>query len=498
MNSRHLPIQKPIPRIQVLRKMIIEEKVPINVIAKEILMICKTTNTELYGFAQIWEDSIMKAAIHLEELIQSGSQSSLPLLGSFWGIKSVICKAGQITSASSKILANYVPCYSADVVQTLEKLGGVSIGATVSDEFAMGSAGDTCADREPAKNPWDQNRVTGGSSSGSAVVVAAGLANIALGSDTGGSVRHPAAVCGIVGFKPTYGTICRNGLIPLASSMDHIGFLSPTVEDVAYILPFLGKKGERDMCAVGLKTTSHLKAPVTIGIASSWYLCADVLPHVYNFMQTMTKTYNWKLQTIDINALKYSAIAYHIICATESLSNMARFDGHLFGNKIEASSYLESSVKSRDKLLGEKVKTRIVSGAYFAQNMAPNTNDSWYELACRARCACNTEIETLFKSVDFYIMPIASSPPRFTNIKMQTNSEELETMDEYEDSYSCIANFGGYPAISIPYSIDKTSHMPIGIQILGPKHSDEWLLEIAKSIEKEICFSNQHEAKVYS
>lgn len=408
----------------------------------------------------------------LQDAPQTGRLAGIPGY-----IKDNICQKDRITSCASNILKNFRSTYDATAVARLKKEGALLVGRTNMDEFAMGSSGETSAFGK-TKNPWDFECVPGGSSSGSAAAVAAGLASWALGSDTGGSVRQPAAMCGLVGMKPTYGLVSRYGLIAYGSSLDTIGVLTRTVYDNALVFSVIGGHDEKDSSC--LKTepkdyttalTGQLKKGLRIGVIQDAIDAPGLHPEIRQATLDALKVFENSgatLHPVSIKSLAYCAASYFIISRAEAASNLARFDGVRYGSRVQGKNLLEMYEKTRCEGFGSEVKTRILMGNYV---LSVGHSKQFYDSAQRVRRAIRKEMQDAFSSVDLLVMP-THSVPAFKTGAYDNNKLEMDL----QDYFTAPVNLAGVPAISIPVGFSK-DNKPLGMQLIGPHLSEELIFQ---------------------
>lgn len=388
-------------------------------------------------------------------------------------IKDTISTKGMVTTAGSKILEGYIPPYDASVIENLKQNGVGVIGKTNMDELAMGSSGENSA-YGVTKNPWGSTRVPGGSSSGSAVAVAADMALFGLGSDTGGSIRQPAALCGVVGFKPSYGLVSRYGLIAMASSLDQIGTFTKTVADARMVMGWIAGDDGRDANSAGAifdveRSEIRSVRGLRVGVPREYFelgLDAGVKEQV---MRTINRLKEEGAEIVDIS-LPHSRLAvavYYILMSSEVSSNLGRFDGLRFG-------------ENRDKF-GEEVKRRIMLGTFA---LSAGYFDDYFIKAAKVRNLIRQDFERVFKDVDVTVGPVSPTTAWKLGEKVQ------DPLRMYlSDVYTIPSSLAGLPAISIPCGL--SDGLPVGFQIIGPMNQDVDLLDIAESIEKLIDFQEK-------
>lgn len=439
-------------------------------------------SSKLNAYITVAKESALSRA---REIDSEGNDR--PLAGIPVAIKDNISTKGILTTCASKILTGYVPPYDAHVIERLKEAGAVIIGKTNMDEFAMGTSTETSF-YGSTKNPWDLGRVPGGSSGGSAAAVAGDEAPLALGSDTGGSVRCPASFCGIVGLKPTYGVISRYGLISYANSLEQIGPFATNVRDVAALFDVVAGYDARDSTSVQKKTNynylSALKNDVRglkIGVPEE-YLGdrADVKYSVWNAIHTLEDLgASWK--EVKMPHTKYALAAYYIIAMSEASSNLARFDGMRYGLRTEDSDWHTTFSQVRAAGFGDEVKRRIILGTYA---LSAGYHDKYYLKALKVRTLIKQDFEQAFKDVDVLIAPTMPYPA------FRLGEKIGDPLSLYlADVDTVPINLAGVPSISVPCGLSEG--MPIGMQIIG-KHFDEaTILRTAYTFEENTDFHNK-------
>lgn len=386
---------------------------------------------------------------------------------------------GELTTCASQFLKNYRAPFAATAVRLLEHEDALLMGKTNLDEFAMGSTTGNSS-FFPTSNPWNTDRVPGGSSGGSSAAVAARLSLIATGSDTGGSIRQPAAFCGIVGFKPTYGRVSRYGLVAFGSSLDQIGPMTTCVADAALAMEVMGRPCEHDATSLDLPAEryplSKELAPMKIGVP--WHFLEGLKPEVsasFNQSIQVFKDLGAEIVDIDLDILKSSIAVYYILATAEASTNLARFDGIRYGVRSPDAKNLEEIYeKSRQAGFGREVKKRIMLGTYV---LSAGYQDAFYKKAQRVRTLILDAFETAFANCDAIIMPTA--PSGAFGHKAITDPVEMYL----QDIFTIPANLAGLPAISVPSGFDADG-MPLGLQILGPQLCDVSVLQTAYAYEQ--------------
>lgn len=395
-------------------------------------------------------------------------------------LKDNMSTVGIRTTCASKILDNYIPPFDATVVTKLKEAGATIVGKTNLDEFAMGTTNENSA-YGPVHNPWDTERAPGGSSGGSAVAVSAEMATLSLGSDTGGSIRFPASLCGIVGFKPTYGRVSRYGLVAFASSLDQIGPFGKSVEDAALLAHVIS--GYDNLDSTSLKDSqiqiSDLKSGslkgMKIGIPDELFgdEIDPQIKEVFELSVDQLVKEGAIVKRLSLPSIRYGVTTYYLIAPSEASSNLARFDGVRFGPRIESTGHVESFSATRGQLFGDEVKLRIMVGTYA---LSAGYYDAYYHRAQQVRGMMTEEFEKAYQDLDFIISP--TSPIVAPPLGGITDQMALKALD----LCTIPANMGGFPSISIPCGL--AYDLPVGFQLTGPIMSDERLLQASYAIEQ--------------
>ena len=433
----------------------------------------KDLNIYLEVFA---EEAIVRAK-NIDEKILVGTAGKLA--GMVVAIKDNICFKGHNVSAASKILEGFESLYSATVVERLLKEDAIIIGRVNCDEFAMGSANETSF-YGPVKNPHNIKKVSGGSSGGSAAAVAADLCQVALGSDTGGSIRQPAAFCGVVGLKPTYSRVSRYGLIAYASSFDQIGPITKSVEDAALVTEIISGKDPNDSTSSSANVEPHNNIGFPTEKKKITYLkeyieSPGLDPEIKDKFLTLIEELKAQGHTVEEQTFSFLDVivpSYYVLTTAEASSNLARFDGVHFGYRSSNAKDLESTYKlSRTEGFGEEVKRRIMLGTFV---LSSGYYDAYYTKAQRVRRLIKDRTTALLKDYDFILMP--TTPTTAFNIGVKN---EDPTIAYLEDIYTVHANLAGTPAISLPLWL-SSNNMPIGVQLMGAAFKEGDLLNFAK------------------
>ena len=419
------------------------------------------------------------------------AESKNPEAGIPIGIKDNICTKGIKTTCSSKMLENFVSPYDATVITKIKEKNIPILGKLNMDEFAMGSSTENSSFKI-TRNPWNLNKVPGGSSGGSAAAVAANLVPWALGSDTGGSIREPASFCGIVGLKPTYGLVSRSGLVAFASSLDQIGPMTKDVEDAALLLNIIAGHDENDSTSVKrekIDYTKNLKNSIQgmkIGVPKEFF-GEGINPEVKKSLENSIEEYK-KLGAIveecSLDVSESSLAAYYIIACAEASSNLGRFDGIRYGYRAKDYKDLkELFVKSRTEGFGKEVKRRIILGTYV---LSSGYYDAFYKKAQKVRTYVKNKFDECFKKYDVLLTPVA--PTTAFDIGSKTNNP----LEMYlADICTVSINIASVPAISIPCGVDS-NNMPIGMQLIGNRFQEEKILNAAYAIEQQIKFRENY------
>jgi len=437
-------------------------------------------NDELNAFLQIDRAGALKRAEALDERISAGQAPALPVS---IAIKDNICVRGLQTSCGSRILGSYKPPYNATAIDRLLDAGAVIIGKTNCDEFAMGSSNENSA-FGPVKNPWDTSRVPGGSSGGSAAAVAAGIVPVALGSDTGGSVRQPASLCGVVGVKPTYGRVSRYGLVAFGSSLDQIGVFAQTAADAAAVLQVIAGRDLHDATTAEVPVGDYVGetekdiAGLRIGVSRTLLgegLDAEVRAAIEKAIDAY-RTLGAEIVEIELPHAKYAIAVYYIIATAEASSNLARYDGVRYGFRAEEAPALrEMYRKTRDEGFGPEVKRRIMLGTYV---LSAGYYDAYYLKAQNVRTLIKNDFATAFAKCDAVLTPTAPSPAFRFGEKVD------DPLAMYlNDIYTVTANLAGIPGISVPCGLSEEG-LPIGLQLLGPNWSEGLLFQLAHAYQQ--------------
>jgi len=460
----------------------------------------------------VTSDDLVKESLEKSHLLQAECNAFVTILddakggivtknllsGIPYGIKDNYSTKGILSTGSSNTLKDYVPFFTATAILNLEKSGAIPVNKTVLDEFGMGGTGTT-GHTGIVKNPWDTTRMCAGSSAGSACAVAAGVYPYATGSDTGDSIRKPAAYCGIVGYKPTYGMISRYGLFPFASSLDHCGVLSRCVSDAAIVVDNMKSLDKNDMTSWD-SSNIHLYDSLT-GDVKGKKLCyikeicdienypnanSELKEHLENFKKTLDKckSLGMEIEGVSINKKLLNAVAstYVVISCAEATSNMSNLTGIIFGPRAEGKNYIEMMKNYRTKGFSPLIKRRFVIGSYVLQSQ---NKDRYFFNAQRVRRLLVNEWKKLYEKYDAVILPVGSGPAKHLDGSLDILNENTQVLEEHLQ----IGNFGGFPSITIPNGF--IDNLPVGVNITGNCYDDENVLNIAYALENSMNYKNQ-------
>ena len=443
---------------------------------------CATHDTDIKSVIECFEQQSIEKACTNE-----GRLRGIPGL-----IKDNICQKGRITSCASKMLSSFVSPYDATAIDRLKKQGAFLIGRANMDEFAMGSSTETSSIQR-TKNPWDLSRVPGGSSGGSAAAVAAGLVPWALGSETGGSVRQPAAFCGLVGLKPTYGLVSRSGLIAYGSSLDQIGIFSRTVYDNAHILSAIAGHDEKDSTTRSVPAMDYTqflkndgKLGLKIGVIENAMKVEGFDKEVFSALEdslAVFKKLGANIKYVSLPTMDYAAAVYFIVSRAEAASNLARYDGVRYGLRVPSDSLKHMYKNTRHDGFGEEVKARILIGNYV---LSAGHAEAFYQNAQKVRRQMGKEFDAIFQEVDILFAPVHAQPA----FKFGTFADNKLEMD-LQDYFTCAMNLTGNPALAVPCGF-TSQNLPIGFQLIGPDLSEGLLYSAAHSYEKETSWHTVH------
>ncbi len=464
-----------------LAEKIRNKEVSVMEVTKESLKIIKEEAATINSFITVDEENALKRAKYVQEQIDSGNINS-PVAGVVVGVKDNICTKGLRTTCGSKILENFVPTYNAQVIDNLEKAGVIIIGKTNMDEFAMGSTSETSA-YGVTHNPINGDYVPGGSSGGSCAAVATNECTFSIGSDTGGSIRQPSSYCGVVGLKPTYGTISRYGLVAYASSMDQIGPITKDVTDCANILEILASYDNKDSTSFKRDKYNFTSALINdvkgmkIAIPTSYFdkgLDNEVKNAVFDVVKELEKA-GAIVSEVEFKLLDYAIPAYYTIASAEASSNLARYDGVKYGYRTSEYDGLHDMYKrTRLEGFGEEVKRRIMLGSFV---LSSGYYDEYYLKALKTKALIKQEYDRIFEDYDIIL---GSTAPSTAPLIGESLKEPVKMY--LSDIYTIGANLAGLPAMSIPCGKDSKG-LPIGVQLIGNCFEENKIIRAAYTYE---------------
>lgn len=469
--------------IKEARKLLDKKEISAVELAKFYLENIEAKNNELNVFLEVYDD-VLKNAEEAQKVIDAGGAGELT--GIPLAIKDNILIKGKKASSASKILENYRAIYTATAAQKLLDQSAVFLGRTNMDEFAMGSSTENSA-FGVTKNPLDPTRVSGGSSGGSAASVAGNMALGALGSDTGGSVREPASFCGMVGLKPTYGSVSRYGLMAMGSSLDVIGPITKTVSDAEILFNAIKGKDKMDSTSVDIENSKtcpesieglkieNFKIGVPYHILDGDGIDTDTKKNIEDSVKKF-KDLGYEIQDISLPNIDKALAVYYIVMPAEVSSNLARFDGIKYGLSVEGDNLLEVYKKSRGQGFGKEARRRIILGTYI---LSAGYYDSYYGKAMLARKKIGEEFKDAFLKVDAILTPTTPFPA-------WKIGEKKTPLENYlADIFTVSANIVGCPAISLPFGLSRANNMPLGVQLMSSHGNENILFEIGKKFLNE-------------
>ena len=469
--------------IEKLHKQLVNKEIKVDELVNSYYKRIKKNDNKIGAYITLCEEKAIADAKLVQKRINENEKIG-PIAGIPMAIKDNISTKNIKTTCASKMLLNYIPPYNATVVEKIYKNGGIVLGKTNLDEFAMGSSTENSFIKK-TKNPHDLERVPGGSSGGSAASVSGDLAVYALGSDTGGSIRQPASFCGVVGLKPTYGTVSRYGLIAFASSLDQIGPLTKTVTDAGIVLNAISGKDRLDSTSSINGITDYNKdikkdiKNMRIAIPKQ-YLSSGISSEVRQSILEVIKQYEKMgaiCEEVDLKLADYAIAAYYIISSAEASSNLARYDGVKYGYRSDKyNNLLEMYKNTRNEGFGEEVKRRIMLGTYV---LSSGYYDAYYKKALKVRTLIKTEFDNIFEKYDAIIGPTTPSTAYKIGEKVKNPLEMY-----LGDVYTVSVNIAGLPAISIPCGFDNNK-LPIGLQIIGKAFDEPKILQLAYAYEQQ-------------
>jgi aspartyl-tRNA(Asn)/glutamyl-tRNA(Gln) amidotransferase subunit A len=472
--------------IHELHHLLVKKEVTSREVTEALYRRIKEVDGKIKAYLLLTEEEAFRQADRVDRKISQGDRIG-DLAGIPLGLKDILCTKGIPTTCGSRILQNYVPFYDATVIERLKERDSVILGKLNMDEFAMGSSTENSG-FQSTRNPWDLNRIPGGSSGGSAAAVAADECIAAFGTDTGGSIRQPAACCGVVGMKPTYGRVSRYGLVAFASSLDQIGPITKDVGDCAILMNAISGYDPHDSTSVNVEVPDYKQflvkdvRGIQIGIPDEYFI-EGMDPEVEKGIResiNLFKKWGADVKRISLPHTEYAVAVYYIICTAEASSNLARYDGVKYGLRAkEYRDLKEMYMRTRAKGFGEEVKRRIILGTYV---LSAGYYDAYYRKASQVRTLMRSDFEQAFQEVDVILTPTAPTPAFRLGEKVE------DPLQMYlSDIFTIPVNLAGIPAISIPCGFSR-ENLPIGFQVMG-KHFDEGkLLRVAYAFEQHTDF----------
>ena len=456
---------------------------PVEVTA-QLLQRIRERDGELHAYLLLDEAGAMAQAREAEARLGRGEGS--PLTGIPLALKDVMVTRGLRTTCASKILGNFVPTCDATVVARLRRAGAIFLGKTNMDEFAMGSSTENSA-FGPTRNPWNRDYVPGGSSGGSAAAVAADLCLASLGSDTGGSIRQPACLCGVVGLKPTYGRVSRYGLVAYASSLDQIGPITKEVKDAALLMAVIAGHDPQDSTSVSQAVPDYAAAlgqdlqGLKIGVPREYFgpgLDPEVEAAIRSALGTMGGL-GAEILEVSLPHTEYAVAAYYLVAVAEASSNLARYDGVKYGFRAEGRNLMETYLNTRTEGFGAEVRRRIMLGTYI---LSAGYYDAYYKKGTQARALIRGDFEAAFRECALIACPVSPTPA------FRLGEKLADPLTMYlSDIFTISANLAGIPGISVPCGFSSQG-LPIGLQLLGPPFAESEIFRAAYAFEQATDF----------
>lgn len=469
--------------IKEINKMLINREIGAVELTRYFLDNIKRKNKEINCYITVCEDKALRKAEEAQKLIDSGENIS-PLCGIPYAVKDNFCTENIRTTCASKMLENFIPPYSATIVNKLEEKGAVILGKLNMDEFGMGCSSENSF-FGPVYNPWNQEYVAGGSSGGSAAALAADLAGFTLASDTGGSIRQPAAFCGVVGLKPTYGLVSRHGLIAFASSLDQAGPMTRDVTDCAIVLNEIAGYDPMDSVSVRKGFENYLDGidrgvdGIKIGMPEEFFntdFAPEIKEAIFKAAEELCQ-HGARSYEVSLPSVKHTVPCYYIISSAEASSNLARYDGIRFGYRNPDGRNLDELYKfSRSEGFGKEVKRRIILGTFA---LSSGHNDKLYSKALKVRRLISDEFKNILEKVDCLVAPVYPT----TAFKAGGDNCKDPLKMYLSDIYTAAVNLAGLPALTVPLGLDSKG-LPIGMQIIGKAFCEKLLFQVGHAIEK--------------
>lgn len=471
-----------------LHQLLAKREISVVELVKDYLTQVETTGRDINAFIYFDSEQVLERAEELDGEL-SGGKELTPLTGIPVGIKDNIATKGIPTTNGSKMLKNYLPPFNATVIEKLNSMDSLVFGKLNMDELAMGASGENSA-FGPTQNPWDNDRVSGGSSSGSAAAVGAGVLPLSLGTDTGGSIRQPAALCGVVGMKPTYGLVSRYGVTPMAASMDCVGPIARDVRDCAILLEALVGQDIKDATSLALQKPNYVKAlkrdleDLKIGVPKEYFgegVDSAIKSLIFKTLREL-EGLGVKVEEFSMPSSELALSAYHLIASTEISSNLARLDGVRYGYRdLDAEDVETMFINSRSQGLGDEVKFRTILG-HFASG--PGRFPDYYVKGLKMRTLVKQDFDEAFKKYDLLVTPTSAQ------VAWPIGSKEKKGIEIYASDLCTIpVNLAGVPAISLPCGLSE--NLPVGLQLIGNALSEAVLLKVAYDLEKIIDFPKE-------
>ncbi len=475
-------------KLQEVHNQFVHKELKVSELVEASIQRIHQVDPKVKAFITLNEEQAMDEALKMDKQLTSKQERGL-LFGLPAGIKDNIVTEGLLTTCASQFLSNHQPIYDATVMKKLKNAQSINLGKLNMDEFAMGGSNENSS-FYPTYNPWNLEYVPGGSSGGSAAAVAAQEVYFTLGSDTGGSIRQPAAYCGVVGFKPTYGLVSRFGLVAFASSLDQIGPITKSVEDSAYVLQSIAGHDALDSTSANVEIPDYISAltgdvkGLKIGVPNQYLdkgIDYEVKSSVLNALKVL-EGLGAEWEEVSLPHTEYAVAAYYLLASSEASSNLARFDGVRYGVRVaDANNLLELYHKSRSQGFGNEVKRRIMLGTYA---LSTGYYDAYYLKAQKVRTLIKQDFDQIFGKYDVIIGPTAPT----TAFKIGSQIEDPLTM-YLNDICTIPVSLAGIPAISIPCGFSNS--MPVGLQIIGKAFDESTILRVAHAFEQNTEFHKQ-------